>query len=468
MLISLEQKNIFSKKEFLEFEKFCEKFKSKNFAKFKKNPPKFCEILRDENLQKIKKFKSENFKNSDFEKIVICGIGGSALGARAIRDALEIENLEICDSIDSLFLKKFLRKNFAEKKSFFVIPDSIRNLGHFLISKFKIKNCRYLPAGRHGFRINFFKIFRNDKSENFIEKISAQKLQKTLFFIISKSGKTVETISQFYFLRKIFAQKNLEISQNFVFIYEKNSPLFQISQKLKIPFFEISPNLSGRFSVFSAVGFLPLHFCGAQISEIFAGAKNLKNKIFDLNFTENVALKKAATLFLKRKKVAVDFIYARNFLAAGNFYRQLLAESCGKNGNEFLSHISAGTRDQHSDLQLFCDGEKNKIFTFWTVENFGENLNLPKIKNADFEFLSEKNFTEILNANFRGVEKSLREKNLPTQILKIPKISPQILGEILFLFEAEIFFLAKMLNLNAFDQPGVERGKVLARDFLEK
>ena len=421
--MQLDQKSLF---EFVGGEKklfkFCEQFSEKNFKNWGKNPPPFVEILNEKIPEKLKK-SAANLRKK-FDHFFILGIGGSALGARVLRDGLNLKNLEIIDSIDPEFLVELSFKFFGRQKN----PPK-----------------------------NF--------DQNFSEKLCGKKLSRAAFFVISKSGKTVETIAQFEFFRKLLRAKKKDWRKNFVFIGGENFQKFAAENKVE--FFKIPKNLSGRFSVFSPVGLLPVASAGGKIGEIFAGARKAASKIFDRkNLNKNWPLFSAAAHFLSEKKTSVDFIFAKKLIAAGNFRRQLLAESVGKNSAAILPHVAVGTRDQHSDLQLFAASPADKIFTFWKVEKFATDPVLPEVSTADF--LSRKKLGEILRANLAAVAQNLTEKKAAVQVLRIPEISGEILGELLFGFEAEIFFLAKMRGVDPFDQPEVERAKFLAREILRE
>ena len=360
----------------------------------------FCEILDQEILETEQFFKL----NKNFEEIVILGIGGSSLGAKAIINFFD---------------------NFSEKK--ITILDSV--------------------------------------DPDFLQKKSKKFSDQTLFLVISKSGKTPETIAQFSFFAKKFPKKN------FVFVSDNFSPFQKISQKWKVPFFEIPQNLGGRFSVLSPVGLLVVSFLGISISEILQGAKKMRKKFFSKKLENNLPFFLAVSQFLvlKAKKTQhVFWGYSKKFFELGKWWQQLIAESTGKNKIGITPIVAEGPSDQHSLLQLFIDGPKDKFFIFLQTEKFeNKNLEITPMPFCDAKFLEKKSFQKLLDAEKIGTEKSLVEKKIPCLTIKITEFSAENLGGLFFLFQGCTAFLGEFLKINAFDQPGVERGKKLTRKILE-
>ena len=356
-------------------------------------------------VKKIENF-SAKIKKENFSDIVICGIGGSALGAKTIRDYFSLNKkntLHIFDNID---------------------PDTIN------------------------------KIFDLD-------------IKKTLFLIISKSGTTIETLAQYFYFKELFTQKNLSLTKNFVFISEKNSFLHEESKIHESDFFEIPKNIGGRFSVLTSVGLLPAALLNIDIKKILAGAEDLSKKFLLKNISENICFQLAAIQFLcLQKKFSQNVLmpYASKLQTFCDWFEQLLAESTGKNKTGITPIGAIGVRDQHSLLQLFADGPLDKLLIFLEINNFKNLLKLGEIKN--FNFLNNKSFCEILKAELEGTKNSLTEKNIPNISIKIPELSSYYLGQLFFLFEGAVAFLGEFLKINAFDQPGVERGKILAKKYL--
>ena len=363
--------------------------------------PQFFKILDNRKQQKeIISFAQKN-KNK-FNYFIVCGIGGSALGVKVITEGLQKENIKVLDSIDPFFLKKFT------------------------------------------------------------QDLSKKNLSKILFFFVSKSGNTLETLSQFFFFRDFLEKNKINWKKNFIFITGSKGTLIDIASKHKIKTFSIPLSLTGRFSVFSAVGLLPLACSGVNIEKLLQGAKKGLLSSLSENLSENKAFLLAFAEFFCKKPISVSFIYSYKLRNLGNYWRQLLAESIGKSNKIGITPLVAiGTREQHSDLQLFIDGPTDKLFTF-LIENKKSTLK-PSSKELG---IFKKSFSDLIEASFKGTARSLMDKGLPVQSMEINSINEESLGEILFIFQAEIFFLAKILKINPFNQPGVEKGKKITKKLL--
>ncbi len=404
--INLQQAGIFNQKTLTqnEFNTFATEFFDKAKNNLIDNPPAFFSVLDDQkNQTEILNYVQKEKEN--FDNFIICGIGGSALGTRAVRDAINHKKtkLTILDTIDPDYLTSFIKKDFS----------------------------------------------------------------RTLFLIISKSGTTLETMSQFFFFKDLVKKQNLNWKKHFIFITGKKGILKDIANENNIKTFPVPEKLGGRYSVMSAVGLLPLALDDININNLIKGAKKAREETLSSDIENNIPLKLATAEFLLKKSISVAFIYNKKLESLGMFWRQLLAESIGKNKKTgILPHVAIGTRDQHSDLQLFSEGPTNKLFTF-IKEKKDPQLNLPKIKNKNFQYISQKSFSELIKASYKGVSKSLKEQNLPVQFIEIEEINEETIGKMLFYFEAEIAFLGQMFEVDPFNQPGVERGKIITKGLLE-
>ena len=370
-------------------------FNSKNNKKINK---KFFDILNNItfNLDSSKsainslsnKFKF-NFKIKDlnrfkkFNTVVIIGMGGSILGSEAIY----------------FFLKKRIKKDF---------------------------------------------IFLNNIDEDELQRIkSKQKLSKILFIIISKSGNTIETLSNIRAL-KIIKKR----SKNIIIISEKKqNPLYLLSKKMEIFHIEHKSYIGGRYSVLSEVGMVPAYLMGINILNL---RKNLLNHFRARNksYLKDSSTKLASILQRKKLNNLIFFNYVPQLDKFLYWNQQLIAESLGKKGKGFLPVISSAPRDHHSLLQLYLDGPKDKLFYVFSSDTNNKSLNQIKIaqKNA---FL-----------------KVLKKKRIPFREFKIGDINEQALGELFSYFILETIIVGKLTNINPFDQPAVEEVKVYTKNIL--
>lgn len=377
------------------------------------------EVLENEDL--ISDMTAYMQSKSDMEYVVILGIGGSALGGIALQESLA--------------------------------PNTKKNI-----------------------------FFIDNIDPEFIEEVYSKiELEKTLFLVITKSGQTVETISQYLFFREKIIDLGLDIKNHFCVITGEDGFLSQEAEKFSLPIFPVPENVGGRFSVFTPVGLLPALFMGIDVEKLLLGAREMK-KIFMNEGEENICFSFALlqhNLLKKGIHQNILYSYSQKFFSISDFYRQLLAESTGKrydiNSNEIftgLTPINAkGVTDHHSQNQLYIEGPKNSLFCFLETQSFSSELQIPKVKGFAHEenviFLGEKTFTQLYLAEREAVKQSFQESNIPFLSLSIPRVDSFHIGELLFFFQASIAFLGEMMEINAFDQPGVERTKVITKEILQ-
>lgn len=394
---------------------FADNFESiyKDFI-LQKDDYGFTKILKDEDILK----NCEEFfkRNSHFKEIVVLGIGGSALGLKTI--------LNLYD--------------FSYKERSFYILDNV--------------DPAYLSY-----------VF---------EKL---RLKDTLFFVISKSGETVETLSQFVYVYDMVLKNNLEPKKHFVFITDPEKGfLRELSKREGITTFEIPKNLGGRFSVLSYVGLLPAMFISENISDLYEGAKIVEKKILESCLFANL-------LYLlntrRGKSNIVLFYYGDKIKSFCDWFAQLWGESLGKkygmNGEILMTGqtpiIARGVTDQHSQLQLYLEGPKDKVVLMIRY-NEKTDLQIPYLfqEHSSVNYLCGKSFNELFNAEFKGTYGALIRESVPTISLEMDELNLKVLGALFYFFELATAFSGKLYNINPFDQPGVEIGKKIAFTLLGK
>lgn len=328
--------------------------------------------------------------SGELQDVVVLGIGGSALGITCLRDAL-----------------KGVTWNLHGEPRVFVL-DNLDLI---------------------------------DEVEPLID------VKKTLFVVISKSGGTLETMEQYeYFSRKAPAE-------NFVFITDPaKGRLREIGKENGIAMLEVPENVGGRFSVLSPVGLFPAALMGIDIDELLEGAEEMVKSFHSRDFHMNLPFQFAAVQYLLEWQHGVHMTvmmpYASRLLSFADWYRQLLAESIGKDGKGLTPVRALGVTDQHSQLQLYNEGPNDKLITFLEVEELGAK------------------FSHLISVEKQATEKALTQYKKPNVTLKIPKIDGRNLGKLFMLFEGSIAFLGEYYRINAFDQPGVELGKKLTNELL--
>ena len=314
---------------------------------------------------------------------------------------------------------------------------------------------------RNKIKKNIF--FLNNINTEKIEKLKKTiKLQKTLFIIISKSGNTVETLSNFFSLNIL--KKN---SKNILIISEKkNNLLFSLSKRLNLSYIEHKRYIGGRYSVLSEVGLIPAFLMGINIIKLRSKTLNW------LNDKNKMLLKKSsinlANFMNSKKNNNLIFLNYSPELEKFLFWcQQLIAESLGKTNKGFLPVVSNTPKDHHSLLQLYLEGPKDKIFNIFSVKkNSSEEIKIyNRTKIAGF--LNKKKISKIKNAQNKALVKSFEKKNIPFREFKIKKMNEETLGELFSFFMVETVIVGKLLGINPFNQPAVEQVKVLTKKFLK-
>jgi len=369
--------------------------------------------LANQDIDDIQNYaKTINKKN-----IVVVGIGGSSLGSYAVYEFLKYsrdfeKNIVFCESTDPVLLSS------------------------------KLKNLDY---------------------------------EDTIFLIISKSGSTIETISIFKYILSLVDFN----SENFVILSDIGSSLHKLSTDKNIKFFEIPSNVGGRFSVLSTVGLVPLALIGVDIKKLLKGAQSIKDDFFAQGEMYDSLIKKANFYAMNTRKHNINclFSYSEAFRGFNSWYVQLWGESLGKKQihsslNVGLTPIGLiGPTDQHSFLQLIVEGNRDKSVTFLKVKDFKSNIKIPDITIDHLEHLDYINgtdFSSLINMQADSIIKSLSNLgDIPLDIIEIEEITEETIGELFYYYELLTSIVAKFLDVNAYDQPGVEDGKKILRGFFD-
>ncbi len=308
------------------------------------------------------------------------------------------------------------------------------------------------------------------KKVYFIDNIDQNKIldlkkkiipKKTLFIIISKSGNTIETFSNFLSFNII--KKN---SKNIIIISEsRNNLLYNISKKFNLFHISHKSFIGGRYSVLSEVGMVPAHLMGLNIRKFRIDLiKNLskKRKVF----LRDSSIKLANLLHDKKIRNLILLNYAPNLEKFLFWYQQLTAESLGKKDFGFLPTISNTPKDHHSLLQLYLDGPKDKLFYIFSVkEKSFQPINTKKYSNK-VNYLHNKNLIKIKDAQKNALIKSLIKKDIPYREFIINNFNEETLAELFSYFILETIIIGKLVNINPYNQPAVEEVKLLTKKLL--
>ena len=362
-----------------------------------------------------------------FENVVVLGIGGSALGNRALHAALNspFHDLAPPTGVPRLFVLDN------------VDPDL---MGEFLATV--------------------------DPT-------------KCLFNIISKSGSTAETMSQFLIVRqRLIAALGPEGHKDNVVITtdaEKGN-LRPIVEDEGYASFVVPDGVGGRFSVLSPVGLVSSALMGIDVRGLVAGAAKMDERCRVAELRENPALLYAAVQWLmqarKGKNIAVTFSYSQRLAYLADWYAQLLAESIGKKHGRDGDVVHAGptpvsavgVTDQHSQVQLYVEGPFDKWFTFLAVDRPDHVVEVPPgFEGQDaLAYLGGRTLNELFAAERDGTRVALTDAGRPSLTVSFPAVTAHTVGQYLYLMELAVAVMGELYEVDAFDQPGVEAGKVAA------
>jgi glucose-6-phosphate isomerase len=383
---------------------------NKNLKKTKKFFSSFLLDLKNNQIPLLESYEKNykfNFSKTTIKKfakyknIVVFGVGGSILGTKSIYS--------------------FLKKKIKKKVFFF------DNLDSNLILKYKkIKN-----------------------------------LKNSCFIVVSKSGNTLETISN---LGTIYS-KNLLKNKLIIITEITDNALMAIANKYNAEIIEHKEFIGGRYSILSETGMFPAALMNLNLMKF----KNLKRLIKNKNFVSSLIKNVAGIYTLNSKRInnSVIINYDSNLNDLGYWYQQLIAESLGKQGKGINPILSFGPKDHHSLLQLYLDGPKDKFFTFLNSSEKENGLKVARdVIPNNMKFLKNKNLKFIINAQCNAVKNVFKLKKIPFRQITFNKKNEDELGEIVTFFVLETILLSRLMNINPFDQPAVEEVKIETKKFL--
>ena len=300
-------------------------------------------------------------------------------------------------------------------------------------------------------------------------------LHDTLFIVISKSGTTIETVSLFKYINSLI-QCNKD---NTLIITENDSKLNAFAQSHDMTTFEIPKNVGGRFSVFSAVGLVPLAIVGIDIDELMRGTQATHDSFFNKESMYERLLKKAR-FFVEYKNsfnINVVFSYSSRLEGFNKWYIQLWGESLGKidinSTRQGLTPIGIiGPIDQHSFLQLIVEGKHDKTVTVIKVEDFHSDLTIPEVALEGLEeldYINNLKFASLINAQADATIESINNLNdIPCDVITIDGVCESAIGSLMYEYELLTSLCGKFMHIDAYNQPGVESGKIILKNRLKE
>lgn len=360
----------------------------------------------------------------EFDSFVVLGIGGSALGPIAVHQALS-----------------HLRYN--------ELPKEKRNGPKLYVED-------------------------NIDPERMASLLDVIDVSRTAFNVITKSGSTSETMAQLLIVFDLLKKRCGEDFSSCVFATtdaEKGN-LIKIAREYGLTTFVIPEGVGGRFSELSPVGLLAAAVCGIDIEALLLGAARMDEALKEPDVFKNPAYLTALMQFISMKRgknISVMMPYADSLKYISDWYAQLWAESLGKRYDRAGREVFAGqtpvkalgVTDQHSQVQLYTEGPFDKVVTFLGVDEYRTTFEIPEgfAKLPDVNFLCGHTLNELIAAEQRATEYALTKAGRPNFTITLPRVTPETVGALLYFFEVMTAFAGELLDINAFDQPGVEEGK---------
>ncbi|MHC3437632.1 glucose-6-phosphate isomerase [Natrialbaceae archaeon A-gly3] len=342
---------------------------------------------------------------ADSEALITVGIGGSALGAATIVDAIDTD-------LETVFLDN-------------VDPEWVT--GHLAD----------LP------------------------------LESTAINVVSKSGTTAETLANFLVVREAFEEAGVDWTDRTIVTTGESGPLYDLSQRHDLPALRVPDGVSGRFSALSAVGMVAAAIGGGDLEALLSGAQAEADTLTGSLFECPAYAYGATTYALDQRGASINAMmpYAESLETYAEWYAQLWAESLGKDDLGQTPVRALGATDQHSQIQLYRAGPKDKMVTFVTPRE-REDRTIPETDVEDLAYLGGTGLGELLEAEFEATEASLAAAGLPNVRIELETVDEYELGGLLYGMEAACVLAGELYGVNAFNQPAVEWAKKATRGLL--
>ena len=322
-----------------------------------------------------------------------------------------------------------------------------------------------------------FHILENLDAQTFAATLGRLNLKTTRFLVISKSGGTAEPMMQF--LSAIAALQTAgmdgELKDRFLVVTEpKDNPLRRLAERLELPIFDHDPNVGGRYSVLSVVGLLPAMMMGLDPVKIREGAASVLDPILAGAPPSEIPPAIGASIILGLVQqhginASVLMPYLDRLEKFAMWYRQLWGESLGKEGHGTTPVRDLGPVDQHSQLQLYLGGPNDKVFTVLMGAVAGTGATITDKQSGgdpDLSYLVNRTMGDLTDAEQRATADTLAANGRPVRVMKLDRLDEATMGALMMHFMLETIISAHLMGINAFDQPAVEEGKVLARKLL--
>ncbi|MCG8512583.1 MAG: glucose-6-phosphate isomerase [Halanaerobiales bacterium] len=364
-------------------------------------------------------------KSGAYDNFVVLGIGGSALGNIALQTALNDPYYNY-------------REEVRQGRPRLFVPDNIDPV-------------------------------------RFNSLLEMLELERTAFNVISKSGGTAETMSQFLIARQAVSEQlgAEKVADHFIATTSKDCGyLIEIARREGLKTFVIPDNVGGRFSVLTPVGLVSAAFCGIDIEELLAGAAYMDQLCQTTDLWQNPAYLNGSLQYLayqqgKPLSVMMPYVHALKDLA--DWYRQLWAESLGKEVDREGNRVNVGptpikalgATDQHSQVQLYMEGPYDKVVTFLEVEDYGVEAQIPTAYRdiQGVSYLGGHSLNQLIQTEKKATELALTARGRLNTTITLPEVNEFTMGQLIYMLELQTALVGELFNIDAFNQPGVELGK---------
>lgn len=392
---------------------------------------------------------------SDFDRIV-----------KAYQDTLNSEEIgffRLPENRELLKQSKDAYEAMKHKKYFIHIGIGGSALGPDMLLK---------ALGDHsGVEFVFLNNIDPDDMKRSLDKVN---IKEALVYVVSKSGTTAETVAAMAIVISEMEKcgiKKEQYKDYFIFCTDpEKGDLRKLSKEWGVRTLDIPSNIGGRFSVLTPVGLFPALFAGIDAHDLLTGAQDIQKHLFDSRIGENFYQLGFWIKDLHDQGInqTVMMPYSSLLKEYSAWFTQLWAESLGKDGKGLTPIPAYGATDQHSQMQLFMEGPVDKVLFLIEVENFAHDYEMKNtVEGGAFKLLSSFKLSQLMKAELEGTLTALSENKRHVVHLKIPSLKEQYLGQLILFSECLTVLLGKLLEIDPFNQPGVEAGKKYANAWLK-
>jgi len=376
----------------------------------------------------------------------------------------------LTDNNDFLTQTKSLVEKYSKKKHFVHIGIGGSSLGpQMLVSSLRTR-----------WDISFT-VLDNTDSDFLKDELDQIDPLETVFYVVSKSGGTAETIACYSIVRNLLkfnGVKESELGQYFVFCTDPSSgQLREHVTKHGYDSLEVPSNIGGRYSVLTPVGLFPALFMGINIDELYAGANDFKANLLNTDTDKNDLLQTSSQIafhyFEKNINETVIMPYSSKMKDFSYWFVQLWAESLGKYSSAIKDEVGItpipayGATDQHSQMQLFMEGPKNKLMFLINITQKENDFALDSgLDLQSAQTLKPYKMNQLIEAEYQGTLSALKENSREVITIEIDRLNPKNIGALILFFESLTALMGEYLLVDPFNQPGVELGKKYTYEYL--